>query len=192
MLISTHAQVDRLRRVQVVLAFPMSGQGRHTKARISELNSWPSFPPIRTLGTTFFTGLALSPEVEVDGYSFFVREVCSLSKTGFISAPPDPFGFSQNIRNLSSKAEHCNLVPQPSVRKFFSQTLFFDANDSVSKDELLRVAAFWIDVISPRIHSSDAIVVRRPISILSIHEGPVSVCELDHRVGRNTSRRCPE
>ncbi len=34
------------------IAFPWSGQGRRTKVMISELNSWPTLPPARTLSTT--------------------------------------------------------------------------------------------------------------------------------------------
>ena len=34
------------------VAFPLSGQGRHTEVMISELSSWPTLPPARTLRTT--------------------------------------------------------------------------------------------------------------------------------------------
>ena len=48
--ISLHAQVLRLRRVRwrlagsdaLDVAFPLSGQGRHARVVISELNSWPA------------------------------------------------------------------------------------------------------------------------------------------------------
>lgn len=44
----------RLRRVRAALAirerrdfaFPVEGPGRHTEVQISELNSWPAFPPL--------------------------------------------------------------------------------------------------------------------------------------------------
>ena len=55
--IVSHAQVLRLRRVHERLAdddargvaFPLSGQGRHTEVMISELNGWPAKPSRRTL-----------------------------------------------------------------------------------------------------------------------------------------------
>ena len=56
---STHAQVLRLRRVRRCLAingsddaaFSLSGQDRHTKVVMSELNGWPALPFARTLKT---------------------------------------------------------------------------------------------------------------------------------------------
>jgi len=88
----TMLRVLRLRRVHLPCHFasqamllPLSGQGRHTEKRISELNTWPALPPVRERSADVVPQSHLRRK-RVDGYSFFVPETSSLSQNRFIPA----------------------------------------------------------------------------------------------------------
>jgi len=96
---STHAQGLRLRRVHLALAISRAKRCCLPLVRTRSAHGKEDFgaqylacaSPGTDAQHDVVTAVAPPPEAEVDGYSFFVRNFHSLSKTGFIPAHPDPF-----------------------------------------------------------------------------------------------------
>ena len=95
--VSTHAQGLRLRGVHERLAisvvhdvaFPLSGQGRHTEDLISELNGWPACAPVNA------SPAMLPPPAHDSGLERFATpfpcdSFIRYSSPAFIGAFPDP------------------------------------------------------------------------------------------------------
>jgi len=96
---STHAQGLRLRRVHLALAISRAKRCCLPLVRTRSAHGKEDFgaqylacaSPGTDAQHDVVTAVAPPPEAEVDGYSFFVRNFHSLSKTGFIPAHPDSF-----------------------------------------------------------------------------------------------------
>ena len=126
---STHAQVLRLRRVRRCLAhcgsddvaFPLSGQDRHTEVMISELNSWPAFPFARTLKTD---RSPVPPSAEGrSGWLNLLRKILSFSiPNRFIPAHPDTFWLPHHLSLTPARPWSKNRGPLQGVIRTSAET----------------------------------------------------------------------